>query len=136
MDLKEVLEYELGSLPFSLANFDGTLKKCAKSNLFNHLEVSMPVCEDEPFRTPKIYDGMVLLQKLPPMLQTFGDVSDYLVRKILQGSARIAFFVTDYYLDNSVKSMERDRRSATGSLRMSVMRQEQKMPKAVWEVST
>ena len=72
---------------------------------------------------------MVLLQKLPPTLTTFGNLSDYLLKKILSGGSRVAFFVTDFYLENSVKSMERDRRAATGSLRVKVVRRDQAVPK-------
>ena len=37
----------------------------------------------------------------------------------------VAFFITDFYLEDSVKSMERYRRSASGSLRIKVMRRDQ-----------
>ena len=73
-----------------------------------------------PFNSPKIYDGMVLFQKLPPDLVTFGDISDYILNKIMQGGSRICFFVTDYYLENSIKGLERKGRSSTGILRMTV----------------
>ena len=55
---------------------------------------------------------MVLFQKLPHDLVTFGDISDYILNKIMQGSCRICFFVTDYYLENSIKSLERKGRSS------------------------
>ena len=38
-------------------------------------------------------------------------------------------FVTDYYLEDSIKSMERDLRSAYGTIRMKVMRREQVISK-------
>ena len=71
----------------------------------------------------------MLLQKLPPTLKTFVEISDYLHEKLLQGSARISFFVTDFYLKDSVKSMERDRRSASGSIRIKATRRDQAVPK-------
>ena len=52
---------------------------------------------------------MVLFQKLQPDLVTFGDIFDYILNKIMQGGCRICFFVTDYYLENSIKSLERKR---------------------------
>ena len=68
---------------------------------------------------------MVLFQKLPHDIVTFGDISDYILNKIMQGSCRICFFVTDYYLENSIKSLERKGRSSIGVLRMTVSRRNQ-----------
>ena len=129
VNLKEVLTYELGPLPLSISNYDGTLRKTQKSKLFQHLKSSIVTCVTIPENCPQIFDGMVLLQKLPKILKTFGDISDYILRKLLHGSTRVAFFVTDYYLEDSIKSMERDSRSAYGKIRMKVMRRQQKLPK-------
>jgi len=38
---------------------------------------------------------------------------------------RVAFFVTDYYLPSSIKSLERKRPSAIGSLRMKILQRNQ-----------
>ena len=78
--------------------------------------------------TPKIYDGMVLFQKLPATLSTFGVVSDFLIKKIMKSSCRVCFFVTNYYLPNSIKSVEMKSRSMIGLLRMKVSRRDQKQP--------
>ena len=86
-------------------------------------------CAAKPENCPQKLDGMVLLQKLPKILKTFGDISDYLLMKLLDGSTRVAFFVTDYYLEDSIKSIERDSRSAYGTIRMKVMRRQQVIPK-------
>ena len=77
----------------------------------------------------KIWDGMVLLQQLAAInLPTFGDVSHYLLRRIMKH--KLVYFVTDQYHTGSIKSFERDRRqNATGSLRIKVERRDQKRPK-------
>ena len=129
VNLKEVLTYELGPLPLSIANYDGTLRKTQKAKLFQHLKLSVVSCVAIPKNCPQIFDGMVLLQKLPKILKTFGDISDYLLKKLLHESTRVALFVIDYYLKDSVKSIERDSRSAYGTTRMKVMRREQVIPK-------
>ena len=54
-----------------------------------------------------IYDSMALLQKLPSQLATFGDVSDYLRKRVTAITHRISFFVTDQDGQLSVKRMER-----------------------------
>ena len=129
VNLKEVLTYELRPLPLSIADYDETLKKTQKSKLFQHLMSSIVSCVAIPKKCPQIFDGMVLLQKLPKILKTFGDISDYILKNLLHGSTRVAFFVTDYYLEDSIKSMERDSQSAYGTIRMKVMRREEVMPK-------
>ena len=47
----------------------------------------------------------------------------------MPGGCRICFCVTDYYLKNSIKSLERKGRSSTGVLRMTVLRRNQVKPK-------
>ena len=129
MDLQEVLNYELSSVPLSLAYPNGTLCKTVKAKLVTILDSSIPQVVAVPENTPKIFDGMVLLQKLPPTLTTFGEISDYLLKKITTGTAQVSFFVTDHYLPHSIKSMERERRSNAGTLRIKVMRRTQERPK-------
>ena len=124
--------YELGPLPLSISNYGRTLRKTQKSKLFQHLKSSIVSCVAMPENCPQIFDGMVLLQMLPKILKTFGDISDYILKKLLHGSTRVAFFVTDYYLEDSIRSMERDSRSVYGTIRMKVMRREQVIPKQ-WE---
>jgi len=61
-------------------------------------------------------------------LQTFGDVSEYLLRRIMKW--KTVYFVTDQYHPGSIKSFERKRRqNSTGSLRVKVERRDQKRPK-------
>ena len=124
------MQYELTPLPLSLANPDGTLCKTVKSNLFTHLSALVPQVDSTPCNTPSIYDGMVLFQKLPPTLATFGEISEYLLKKLLSSSGRITFFVTDFYLQNSIKSVERQRRSAIGSIKINIINRCQQKPKA------
>ena len=129
VNLRGVLAYELGPLPLSISNYDGSLRKTQKSKLFQHLESSIVSCVAIPENCPQIFDEMALLQKLPKVLKTFGDISDYILKKVLRGPARADFFVTDYYLEDSIKSMERDSRSTYGTIRIKVVRQEQAIPK-------
>ena len=71
---------------------------------------------------------MVLLEKLHPNQTTFGEVSDYILAKIVIGTSRVPF-VTDNYLNQSVKAIERERRSTYGTIRIKVMGKEQVTPK-------
>ena len=69
---------------------------------------------------------MVLLQKLPPNLSRFGKVSDCIFKKMNMSSCEI--FVTDYYREDSVKSLEHARRPEVGSIRVTALRKDQKKP--------
>ena len=129
VDLKEVLKYELSALPLSIANPDGSLCKTVKSKLHSVLEPSIPQILSPPSNTIAIFDAMVLLCKLPPFLETFGDISDHILSKITKGSGRIVFFVTDHYREYSIKSMERERRTNIGIIRVAISRRDQKKPK-------
>ena len=107
IDLQDVLEYELSSQPLSLSKPNGEMQKSDKSRLFGHLAKSLTVIEDRPLDVPSIYDGMVLLQKLPPHLTTFGAISNYLFSTVISGTSTANFFVSDYYRDDSIKLLER-----------------------------
>ena len=111
VSLRGILQYELGPLSLSIANSDGTLRKTNKSKLFKHIHPDIPLCDAAPENSQKIFDGMVLLQKLPPNQTTFGEISDYRLAKIVNGTSRVSFFSTDYYLNQSVKVMEIEKRS-------------------------
>ena len=75
------------------------MRKTQKSKLFQHSKYSIVTCVAIPKNCPQIFDGIVLLQKLLKILKTFGDISDYILKKLLHQSTRVAFFVTDYYLE-------------------------------------
>ena len=116
IDIKDVLKFELSSLPLSLATVNGTLCKTVKSKLFQSFMPLISTISSDHNNIPVIADGMVLLQKLPPYLATFGELSDYLLSKITKGSNRISYFVTDQYLEESIKSLEREKRSHIGTV--------------------
>ena len=85
VNLKEVLTYGLGPLPLSISSYDGTLRKTQKSKLFQHVKSSIVICVAIPEKCPQIFDGMVLLQILPKILKTFGDISDYILKNYFMG---------------------------------------------------
>ena len=112
IQLQEVLQYKLTSVPLAFSDSE-----------------SIPAIAAIPSNSPKIYDGMVLFQKLPPDLVTFGVISDYILNNIMQNGCRICFFVTDYCLENSIKSLERKGKSSIDFRRMTISRRNQVKPK-------
>ena len=106
ISLKEVVQIELSPTLISPSNPDSstTLRKTAKTEL-------------------------VVIHKLPPTLVSFGDISDYILRKTMKAPSRVSFFIPDYYLEDSVKSLELRCRSDIGLIRMKASRKDQHVPK-------
>ena len=129
ISIREVLKYELGALPLSIACSDGGMVKSVKAKLGNELKKFTPVATSLPVDCALIFDGMVLLHKVPKHCSTFGEISDFLLFKLLSSTSKIVFFVTDRYLENSTKSLERKGRNTSGTIRYEVRRREQAKPK-------
>ena len=127
--MRDVLKFELSVFPLSLATSEGNLYKTVKSKLFQTLQDKIERRHARLATSPNIFDGMVLLQKTPPTLQTFGDLFDYLLQKLIARQSRVAYFFTDQYFQQSIKPLERKRRSSNGSLRIAIKRRDQKLPK-------
>lgn len=130
VSMKELMCFPLGPIPWSLALPDGGLVKTVKSKLLLCLEKDVETIESLPPNVCTIFDGMVLLQQLQRIpLSTFGDMSEFLLRRILKSNSSIIYFVTDQYFADSIKGYERARRGATGSLRVKIQRRDQRIPK-------
>ncbi len=128
--MKKLLRYSLGPVPWSLALPDGGLVKTVKSKLLDALEADVPPLEVEPLETVFIFDGMVLLQQLASIpLDTFGDVSEHIFNRIMKGNSDTVYFVTDQYLEHSIKEIERRRRTTSGTIQIKLERRNQKTPK-------
>lgn len=82
VDLREVLQYSLGPIAWSLANEDGSIYKSVKSKLLDALECKMQSISEIPDDGALIFDGMCIIQQLPPGLATFGHISDLILRRI------------------------------------------------------
>ena len=89
VSLRDVLQYKLGPLPLSIGIYDDTLRKTQKSKLFKRIHPDIPLCDAAPENSPKIFNDMVLLQKLPQNQVTSGELSHYLLAKIVNGRSRV-----------------------------------------------
>lgn len=136
VDIKEVLKHPLHDYPPSLAMIDGTLRKTNKSALLPLIESEDGASASTPAHpTALIVDAMAIIQafsmsKLP---KTFGEFSTTLLIQVssmakTHGCCRVDF-VIDRYLTSSIKNAERDRRSSSHIQRISVTREDQKIPK-------
>ena len=118
INLKEVLCYELSSLPFSLAHQDGSLRKTNKSSLAALIEAKVNVClRLQPFPRDTIYliDGMALVQVLKSAGSSmFGELASQYFKVITTSLANYkeVHIVLDQYWDASIKAGERARRGS------------------------
>lgn len=122
LDMKTVLSYPLGPLPWSLAAPDGTPHKTSKSSLMNVLTKNAINLEnhDIPYHAYLI-DGMSLVQKMSESIRTFGEVSERWFHRVLKdsGNAKRIDVVFDVYLNVSINNAERTRRGqGTANMRI------------------
>ena len=122
INLKEVLSYELSSVPFALAHQDGGIHKTTKSVLAkmleNQVEVLPRLSPASPLETVHILDGMAIVQMTKSAgASTFGELaSKYytaITAPLAQRSCKEVHMVFDQYWETSIKGGERSR---TGSI--------------------
>ena len=75
--MKEVLQYELGPLPWSLATGDGSIAKTQKSKVLDVLKKIGSSCDNAiPPHTAVTLDAMAMLQSLVHPAATFGGLAE------------------------------------------------------------
>ena len=112
LDMKEVLSHPLGSIPWSLATADGTLRKTNKAVLSNNLEKESTPSEEIPENSSCIIDAMSLVQKIKGKQKTFKEVAEILFRKAMSEkvSCNRIDLAFDVYEEKSIKNAERRNR--------------------------
>ena len=128
IDLKEVLSYELCSVPIALAHTVGTLRKTGKSTLMPLLEKdvscssSLP-CSELP--TAYLIDAMALIQMLKSAgTVTFGELSgkysDIVISTLSRNCCTRVDLVFDQYSPVSIKAGEHNKRGESSSLEVKI----------------
>ena len=147
LNLKEVFEYELSAVPYSIAYPDGSLRKGTKSKLFLELEKETVVSEKFPSsekqETAWIIDGMAILQMLKFSSCTrFGELSDKLLKVALQpllqynDCVRLDVAFDRYGKEHSIKAFERARRKAADPLTINISGPQTTIPKQLSKFMT
>ena len=129
-DMKNVLSYELGVFPYSLATVDGCLVKTAKSKLLPLLLKDAALLPSVPGQYATVVDAMAMLQTTVPTGDTFGSLAKQLLLSLLrtvQPNARLDF-VSDQYPANSIKGQERNKRGRAGALLVHISGPTTKLP--------
>ena len=113
VDLKTVFCYPLGPLPWSLADAMGTLKKTSKAALMHKLEGKIEPTEQIEGDYAMIIDGMAYVQQANVKNITYAEFATNLLQTILTISknAKRIDVVFDVYKEQSIKNIERGRRS-------------------------
>lgn len=139
VNLREVLKYELSSVPCSLAYTDGSLRKTNKSVLLKVLEEQvqvlprLPIEEDQS--TAYILDGMAVVQMLNSKgSTTFGELAkkyfDVISAQLgKKGCSRIDVVFDRYDKQESIKEAERARRGSSSSFEVRISGPTTPLPK-------
>ena len=113
VNTRSLFNYPLGSLPLALAEMDETLKKTPKSVLLHKLEGMGQTVEAFPTDYVLIIDGMAAVRQFKVADLTYKKFARQLLRYFIalgKNASRIDA-VFDVYHQNSIKDIERNRRS-------------------------
>ena len=135
VNLREILSFELSSVPYSLAHTDGTLRKTNKSVLMQILEKNVTV---EPRLTTEmptvhVFDAMAIVQMMRfAAASTFGEMAtkyfEFITSFFRQGCQRVDV-VFDQYWQLSIKAGERMKRGESNALEVRIHGKSTPVPK-------
>ena len=136
MDLREVLTYPLGSLPWALAMHNGSITKTNKAVMLHRLAKENPpdTAASTTATSALIIDAMAFIRlvKQSDIPATYAEFAQYVLDRVshnFTSYGRIDF-VVDTYRSVSIKNIERGRRScAQGVLRQHIANPTQQTPK-------
>lgn len=139
IDLRDVLSYELTTVPFSLAHPDGSHRKTNKSELLAELEKRIQVQPRLPRETDGkcsvyLFDAMAVIQVIKfGGVMTFGEMaakyySQFTAPLGKNGCLRVDV-VFDRYVDLSIKTGERRKRGMSSGLQVHIQGPATPVPK-------
>ena len=127
-NMRDVLSYSLGPLPWSIALADGSLVKNNKAKLLQFLEKDMLPLDTVATGATWIIDGMALLQSMKNVPATLKEIANTVLKALMIRNARQIDFVTDRNPDISMKNTERNRITAERSLLAKITGGKQRQP--------
>lgn len=111
IDMRNVLTYPLGPLPWALSDANGYPRTTDKSQLIKVLEKNVPSQSVYPVCFASVFDGMYLLRKVNiPSGVTFGKVAEIILNRLLICPSSRIHVVFDEYRENSIKTFQRIKR--------------------------
>ena len=126
IDVKEVLRYELSTVPFVLAHADGALRKTTKSVEVERECQAQGRLPEKALSTAFIFDAMALVQTFKSAgSRTFKDLAErffnVLFTPLRQGQCRRVDVVFDRCdVQESIKESERVRRGLSRALEIQI----------------
>ena len=132
IDLRELLTFELGPLPWYLALLDGMLAKTNKAALPKLLENGVECLESLPNPTTAyIRCNGTQLQLLVKIPKRFALLAEMLMKQVIAvtGRAMRIDFVADQYPDVSIKNTERDKCGSNDKLMITISSPQQMCPR-------
>ena len=127
IDVQQILSHCLGPYPLSLATVHKDICKSTKSKLLQILETEVPNClaDHVPDGGCILLDAMAVLQSTTVIPNTYGELSDAILSRIVATAKKLKAsrvdFVTDRYPALSIKNAEREKRASlqgTSSIRI------------------
>ena len=125
MNISDVLQYPLGSKPLALATPDGDLVSSPKYKLGEYIELGIAPMPVPPI-TAVVIDAMALIQSLMDIPDTFGEFAMKVFQAIMKLSqfstcqVKRYDFVSDRYLADSIKMLERKKRAQGEGLKYAI----------------
>lgn len=137
VDMEEIMSYSLRKHPLPFATIDGELIKTPKSKLLHLIEslVDNTLVENLPAGNALMLDGMVVIQTLKNIPETFGALAESIlhavVSSVCSSRSKRVDFVCDTYPDISIKNLERNNRALGlgGSTVVKILGPNQKVPR-------
>ena len=135
VDMMEVLTYSLQKFLSPIATVEGKLVKTPKAKLLHILEdcVQDPLTEEFSENNALTLNGMALIQTIKRVPETFGDLVESILVRILSSAANSKStrvdFVCNTYPDISIKNLERSECADAGSTVIMILSPQQKVPR-------
>ena len=140
INLRELLSYELSTVPLSLAHYDGSLRKTNKSVLIAELEKKVDVHPKLPqvttsqMSTAHIVDAMALVQMTKSAgAANFGEMAfkyySLVTAPLRRNGCQRVDVVFDRYSSLSIKAGEREKRGTSAALEVTIQGPATPIPK-------
>lgn len=135
IDMGKLMAYSLRKFPQPFATSRGELVKTAKVRLLHVIESRYQECilEVVPPSNALMLDGMVIVQTMKDVPQTFGILAEKIIQRIINSArssnASRVDFISDQYPTISIKNLERNKRAESGSTLVKISSQSQKVPR-------
>ena len=135
IDMGKLMAYSLRKFPQLFATSSGELVKTAKVKLLHVIESRYQECilEVVPPSNALMLDGMVVVQTMKDVPQTFGILAEKIIQRIINSArssnASRVDFISDQYPTISIKNLERNKRAESGSTLVKICSQSQKVPR-------